>query len=255
MKKDGKGISQEDYTVRKFTVSEWLKYTAVFLAGDAVLAGLFFHSVIAWAAGLVFLPLYIRLQKRKLIRERAAGMREEFLTGAQLVLTAMQAGYAAENAFREALPELKKVYSQQDFIVTEFSRITAGTSLNIPLEKLLLNLAERSGVEDIERFAEVFVTARRSGGDLTAILRNTILVIQEKEETRREIATILAGREMEQTMMSVIPLGILAYVSLASPGFLSPMYHTTAGLLVMAAALGLYAAGWLWGRKIVRIEI
>ena len=245
----------EDYRIRHFTVTEWIAHTACFAALDLIFSFLFYRSWIAALAGAALFPVFVRERKQSLLRERRRLMRAEFLTGAQLTVTALQAGYAAENAFAEALKELRKMYTGEEFIIEEFSRLTAGVRLNLPLEKLLADMANRSGVDDIERFSEVFAISRRSGGDLTAVMFNTIQVIQQKEETRREIETMLAGKEMEQTMMSVIPLCILAYVGMASPSFLAPMYHSPAGILIMSAALAVYAAGWIWGRRIIRIDL
>jgi len=56
-------------------------------------------------------------------------------------------------------------------------------------------------------------------------------------------------------MMSMIPLFILAYVSVTSPGFLDVMYHNAAGILIMTLCLLLYLTAFLWGRKIMRIRV
>ena len=65
-----------------------------------------------------------------------------------------------------------------------------------------------------------------------AIMRNTISSIQQRQETRMEIETTLAGKMMEQNMMSAIPMLILGYVSLTSPEFLEVMYTSPAGKIV-----------------------
>ena len=246
---------REDYRQIRLTAFEWAQQMTAYAVIDAVFSCLFFRSLIAFVLGLAFFPVYIHMQKKALLQKRVIQMREQFLLAARLTAGSMQAGYSPENAFREALPELQKVYDRSAFIVTEYTRLASGLSLHIPLEELLADLAGRSGVEDIERFTEVFITARRSGGDLAGILLNTTEMIRAREETRKEIETMLAGRAMEQTMMAVIPLCILAYVGLASPGFMEPMYHTLPGVLIMAASLGIYAAGWLWGRHIIHIEV
>lgn len=216
---------------------------------------LFFRAWIPWLLFLGGLPLFLKDRKRQLVRRRGRDMQEQFLTGIQLVCTSLQAGYAVENAFGEALKELKKIYSEESFIVSEFTYLTVQTGLNRSIESLLEDLGERSRVEDIRNFAEVFYTAKRTGGDLMAIMRNTISSIQQRQETRMEIETTLAGKMMEQNMMSAIPMLILGYVSLTSPEFLEVMYTSPAGKIVMAVCLAIYGTACLWGRKIMTIEV
>ena len=55
--------------------------------------------------------------------------------------------------------------------------------------------------------------------------------------------------------MSVVPCMILIYVQMVSPGFLDVMYHNPAGIVIMSVCLLVYFLAWLWGRKIVSIEV
>ena len=171
------------------------------------------------------------------------------------VSTALTAGYSVENAFTQAYEELQKLYSEKETVLQEFRRIRVGILLNRTMEELLSDLAQRSGVEDIEIFAEVFETARRTGGDLIAIIRSTTASVSQKEETRQEIEICLSAKKMEQNIMSLIPCLLIAYVGLASPGFLDVMYQNPAGIAVMSICLGVYVFAFLMGRKIVAIEI
>ena len=44
--------------------------------------------------------------------------------------------------------------------------------MNRPVESVMDEFAVRTGVEDIQCFAEIFRTARRSGGNLVSITRS-----------------------------------------------------------------------------------
>ena len=129
------------------------------------------------------------------------------------------------------------------------------TSLNVPIETLLLDLGHRTHIEDIRNFAEVFQTAKRTGGDLIAIIRNAVTSIQMKKETSEEIEANLSGKASEQKIMSAAPIFLIAYTSLTSPGFLDVCYHNTLGIAIMTGCLLIYAAAFLWGRKIMQIEM
>lgn len=244
-----------DYHVYICTKKERLLALGVYLGLDGLISLLFYRS---WLAFLLFLPgfyWFYRDRKRAYSHQRKERLRREFMTGIQAVSTGLAAGYSVENAFVQALEELKKVYPEQAVSVLEFTGLAQGLAMNRQLEGLLLDLAERSGVEEIESFAQIFAAAKRSGGDLNAIIRNTISITRQKEEVAREIQVCISGKRMEQNVMSMVPFGILLYVGLASPGFLEGMYHNALGVAVMSVCLVIYAAAWLLGRRIVKIEV
>lgn len=244
-----------DYKVYRMTKKEIFKYAAAYILADVTVSILFYRSV---AAAVLFLPgiyFFFREIKKELAQKRRKRLERGFLVGMRCVSTALTAGYSVENAFVQACEELQKFYSEKEPVLQEFRRIRMGIGLNRTMEELLSDLAQRSGVEDIEIFAEVFETARRTGGDLIAIIRSTTASVSQKEETRQEIEICLSAKKMEQNIMSLIPCLLIAYVGLASPGFLDVMYRNPAGIAVMSICLGVYIIAFLMGRKIVAIEI
>ena len=247
--------SPPDYGTYRFTRKELIRNLALYLMLDAVFSFLFYRSLIAF---VIFLPgvyLFLKSRRIELTRQRSRKILAEFTTGMQMVNASLQAGYAMENAFREATAELRKIYPEDSFIMTEFRYILTQLRLNVPVESLLMDLGRRTHIEDIIHLAEVFQTAKRTGGDMIGIIRGAVTSIQAKAETREEIETNLSGKVSEQKIMSAAPLAIIAYTSLTSPGFLDVCYHSTLGILIMTGALAVYAAAYLWGKKIMQIEV
>ncbi|MCI5995543.1 MAG: type II secretion system F family protein [Blautia sp.] len=243
-----------DYRRYEFTWKERMVLFLEYLLLDGAVSFLFYRS---WIPFVLFLPgflLFLKLKREEQRKKRIRRLGSQFLTGMQAVSNALAAGYSVENAFGEALKDLQKAYGN-NLIVTEFSVIVTQLSLGRTLESLLEELAARSGEEDIKSFAEVFAAAKRSGGDLISIIRNTVSSISQKEETRQEIQVCIAAKKLEQNVMSVVPLFILAYVGAASPGFLDVMYHNVTGIAIMSICLVIYFLAWMLGRRIVEIEV
>ena len=249
------GSSPPDYGTYQFTRKELIQNTALYLVLDAMFSFLFYRSFIVF---VIFLPgvyLFLKSRRIELNRQRSRKILAEFTTGMQMVNASLQAGYAMENAFREATAELRRIYPEDSFIMTEFRYILTRLRLNVPVESLLMDLGRRTHIEDIIHLAEVFQTAKRTGGDMIGIIRGAVTSIQAKAETREEIETNLSGKVSEQKIMSAAPLAIIAYTTLTSPGFLDVCYHSTLGSLIMTGALAIYAAAYLWGKKIMQIEV
>ena len=244
-----------DYSTYTFSGKELMRYLLFYILLDACISYLFFYS---WIGFVVLLPgavPFLREKKKSLQKKRAGEMKKQFLDGIQMMAASLQAGYSVENALKEAVKELRKVYDADSFIVREFSRMETQTGMSRTMEALFLDFGRRCAIDDIQSFAEVFLTARRSGGDLLAVIRNTVSCIRLKQETMQEIETCLAGKVMEQNIMSLIPILILAYIKLSSPDFLSVMYGNIAGTTVMSLCFAVYVLAYFWGRKIVRIEV
>lgn len=246
---------ERDYEVYCFSKTERLRYIVTYLTICLGVSWLFYHSF--WAAVLFFpgVWLFLKGQKRKLVRFQKEALLNQFLTGLRAISSALNAGYSVENAVGEALKETEKVYGENGLFTEELREMERKLSLNQTLETLWADLGDRSHLEDLENFGEIFAVARRSGGDLNEIIHNTVENITRKAEAQREIEVSLAAKKMEQKIMSVVPFGILAYVDLGDPEFLEALYHNAFGITVMTVCLGVYILAFVWGRRIVEIEV
>lgn len=207
------------------------------------------------AVAAVLIPMMCHLQRHGNIRKRQEKLRNQFKECIRVVTASMQVGYSVENAFREAQRELEQLLGRQADICRELQQMNQQIRLNVPIEKLLEQLAYRSGVEEIFGFGQVFGYAKRSGGDFQRILQDTGERIVEKADLEQEIAVMIAGKQMEQKIMNVIPLGILFLIDRTSPEFLEMMYEGAFGRICMTVCLMAYGGAYLLSQKIVDIRI
>ena len=173
-----------------------------------------------------------------------------------LSLSANQrAGYSIENAFREAYRDMEMLYGLKSPICQEVRHIILGLENNVVLEKLLYSLGVRSSQQDIMQFADVFLIAKRSGGNMTDILEKTAAVIEQKIETDKEIQLMISAKKMEQKIMNMVPFLIIFYIGTTSKGFFDVLYHNLIGIVIMTICLGFYGAAYLLSKRIVEIEV
>ncbi|MCM1105412.1 MAG: type II secretion system F family protein [Blautia sp.] len=244
-----------NYCKYRPSLRERLKCIGMTVLLSVVIAYLFYDSV--W--GLLLCPaIYLVLQRRSMVLGRGRlqeQMGREFLDVLRTVSAALLAGMSMENAWREAGRELVSLYGEASVLGRELAGINSRVELNVPLEGQLEDLANRSGNADIASFAEVFSFAKRSGGNFVTILEGTAEHIRARFETDREIQVLVAAKKLEQKIMNFVPLLILAYLKLSSPGFLDILYGNVAGILFMSGCLLAYAGAILWSEKILKIEM
>ena len=157
----------------------------------------------------------------------------------QSLSAALNTGYSVENAFYETQKELKILYPSEARISKELLVITRKLRIHIPVEQVLEEFAEQVLSEDVKSFVTVFVTAK----------------IGDKIEVKREIDTMLAAKKYEFQIMSVVPYGIIGYMSLSFPEFMNELYGNMAGIGVMTLCLGIYAGAYYLGIRILRIDV
>lgn len=246
------GIQYDQYS---FSLKEWVGYIALGLALDAMVAYLFYRSIIAFILLLPLVVVFLKNKRKELLALRLKNLSVEFKEAIMAVSASLNAGYSVENAFIEAGSDLKNMFGKSSPIVKEFVYMAGRIRANENVEDILMDLAKRSGLEDVKDFADVFITAKRSGGDLNNIIRRTAYHIGDKIEVKRDIDTLMSAKKMEQNVMNVIPFLIILYMSVNSPGFLDPLYGNVLGVLVMTGCLMVYGLAIFLSSKIVSVEV
>ena len=244
-----------DYEMYHYSVKEILKYIAESAALCGIVDYLFYKSV--WA--LVFMApvsgMYLKWKKKQLIRERKRKLNYQFRDALNSMSVAVQAGYSVENAVSACVRDLEQLYSKDEDIVAEFRYIETQQKVSVPVEELFLDLGQRCRVEDIENFASILYTAKRSGGDLGNVLQKVARMLGDKIDVKKEIEATLAAKKSEQMIMSLMPAGIILYLRLASPGFLDMLYGNPFGIAAMTVCLTVYGLAYWMGKRIVEIEV
>lgn len=204
---------------------------------------------------VIGIPFFV-YRKRHFYENRQRKVLEEQFKDCLLSLAAsLRAGYSPENAWTEVQREMVLLHGEKSVIVKEIENIQHKLMIKQPLEAILEEFGERSCIEDIRNFADVFRIAKRGGGDLVAIISCTAKTISDKADVQREIQTIISAKKLEQKIMIVMPLAILVYMDVFNRGFLDVLYEGILGRVIMTGCFLVYMAAFLGGEKIVEMKI
>lgn len=249
--KETKGI---DYQTWEFTGREYLEIAGISL-GIAAAVNLLCYR--AWWACIAVVPVGIvcfHTYRKNRIQRRKEELYDSFRDLIAWMHTALRSGYSMENAVLEAAGQLEQSLGKENILVQELRRMRYKMMISVPVEQLFQELAVRSRIDDIATFASVLVIAKRTGGNVCEIFQNTWDIFCTRIDTMREIRAGVSSRRFEQNIMSVVPFGILGYVQLSFPEFLSVMYGNVIGVFFMSGCLAVYLAAWVLGKKILDIE-
>lgn len=222
-------------------------------AGAAVIM-IFYQSwpLAAAAAVLAFLlfPEFCRKsieekKKRKLVRE----FREVLYS----LITALRAGRSLEQALIAVGEDMDPAAAP--LLYPKWQLMLGRLQVNVTAESCLKELARDCGIEEIESLAEVIDIGRRSQGNMVEIIENTVRLLQDKIEIQEEVHLLLTKKRLEQKIINFMPFCVLGMLLMISPEYLSPLYGSIRGRIIMSACLGLAAGSLILSRHIAEIEI
>lgn len=244
-----------DYKKYCWRPRELLLYLSLYFLVSVLAAFLFFNHPLGLGLAALIVPVGLRTTKKQFRKRQQQELTIQFKDCMRFVAGALAAGYAMENAWQSAQVDLDKMYEPNAMMCLELKDINARLALNEPIEKLLLEFAWRSGVEDVLDFAQIFTFAKRGGGDFRTIIGSTVKKISDKAEIMQEIETTIAAKRLEQKLMNMIPLLLLLYIRISAPDFINPLYGNLLGIAIMSGCLLLYGFAMLLAEKIVEIEV
>ena len=90
---------------------------------------------------------------------------------------------------------------------------------------------------------------------MIGIIKNAVRQIGEKIDVKREIDTMMTAKQLEFRIMSAIPFAMILYIRLSFPNFMNVLYGNVLGGIIMSLSLVVYMAAYIFGKRIVEIEV
>lgn len=244
-----------DYNEYDMGITEKLIYCFVGMAVLFLVGYVFYRNLIFSAFLALFGLKYPKMRREQIIRSRKNKLTLQFKDMLYSLSSAVGAGNSVERALFVTLGDMKQQYNDPNaFIIKELELMTSRLSMNRTVEEVIGDFAGRSHIEDIGTFANIFGIAKRTGGNLIEIIRNTTQIIADKIETKTEIDTMVASQKMEQKVLTVLPIGLVFFMTKSAGDFMEPIFTTLTGRVVASVSLAVILIGTIWSKKIADIE-
>lgn len=244
-----------NYEKYRLNINEWIFVIVSFVIIDAAIAYIFYDSLTSiWIFSPLFIVYFKVYRDKKLIRIKER-IDDEFVKALNSISSSLSAGLSVENAFIEAAEDMERLFGDKSVIVKELRIINRRVESKEVLTDALNDFAKRSGSLAIEDFALVFSIANGYGGGFARIIQNCVDIIQNDRQIREEARILVRGKQYEQQVMSIIPIGIILYLRLSSKGFMSVLYHNFLGIIVMTICLIIYFLSIFISDRICNISV
>lgn len=244
-----------DYKTYQMAPAEKLCFICSLAGGLSVCSYLFYGNLLL----ALLLPLIYKEVKRFYCDYRAERRRNQLLLQFRDFLYSLSGSFAAGRHMGEALEEARRsladIYTGS-LMETEIAAMYCGIQETGQSDlEAMEDFAVRSGLDDVEAFAEVFGACRKTGGDMVAAAGKAAAVIGEKIGVEQEIRTMVSQKKLEGRIIMAMPVLVILFLQAASPDYLWVMYNTLAGRLLMTGALAAVIGAGIMIERITRIEI
>lgn len=234
---------------------EIIIYSGIFVISIAV--SFFFYRSFAFA--IIVLPFVKRIKQwigEMMIDRRRRELISEFKDFLFMTATALGSGNAINESIRESIPKIKEIYGEDAILAKELElmerRMNQGNENDVDV---LMEFAIRSRQEDIIDFVNIYSICLSTGASLITALNRATSVIIDKMTIDREIQEIVRTKRNEGMVIFLMPFVIIIFLNLFSPDYISPLYTTWIGRVIMTFVVVMNIFIYSIIRKIVRIEI
>lgn len=168
------------------------------------------------------------------------------------LLVTMAASLKAGHSFRQGIQAV--VDEGQPPASKEFKRVLTETQLGRPMDDALAEMAERVGSKNLSFVITSVAIQRQVGGSLAGIFDMVAEAVRQRQQFARKIRSLTGMGRMSAYVLCGIPFFMLAVTTLLNPEYMSPLYHTSTGHMLMATGLAMMAVGSLLLKKIVSFK-
>jgi tight adherence protein B len=133
----------------------------------------------------------------------------------------------------------------------EFAQIVGEYKLGKPLERTLTEAKERLRSENFVLFAAALLASRESGGRLNETVERISKSVLEMQRLDRKVRSETAQAKKSAVYMAVVPPLILVVYAWLDPNNVGLLFFTLPGQLMLAVAVLLNVAAYLWARRIL----
>lgn len=149
--------------------------------------------------------------------------------------------YAAKNSSGAMAKELKRAVWD----------VKAGKSF----EEAMEGLRRRTGGNEFSCLAVAMEIQHRCGGTLSQILHSVSQMLQQSAELEEELVTKTAQAQLSARVVAVMPIVVIALLSLVSPGYLSQFFSSVPGVALLVMAVILEVAGVVLVKRSMAVDV
>lgn len=197
------------------------------------------------AGGLLLPHLYVNFRRSRRFKRFGA----EFPNAVDIIVRGIKSGLPLVDCLKIIAAEA------QEPVKGEFKTIVDDQTLGMPLAEAVQRLPERIPVSEASFFAIVIAIQSRTGGNLSEALGNLSKVLRERKKMKSKIKAMSAEALASGGIIGSLPIMVGGLVYLTSPAYISLLFTTPIGNIVLVGSGIWMLIGIFVMRKMINFDI
>ncbi|PIS10305.1 MAG: hypothetical protein COT73_10075 [Bdellovibrio sp. CG10_big_fil_rev_8_21_14_0_10_47_8] len=174
---------------------------------------------------------------------------DQMVDGLTIMANGIKSGLSVTQSMERLVENLGNPLSQ------EFSLVLSQIRLGRSVEEALIELGERVPRPDVQMFVTSINILKETGGNLAETFTTICTTIRERQKIEKKIQAMTAQGLMQGIIITLVPIALIIVFMFVNPGYITPMFNTTLGLILLLAMFVLQIIGGVTIRKIVKINV
>ncbi|GMV61910.1 MAG: hypothetical protein AMXMBFR74_10790 [Parvibaculum sp.] len=223
-------------------------YIASVVCGLVVMLGLkfaglaLFIALLGGFAAAFGLPRWVLSY---LMKKRQKAFTEEFANAIDVIVRGVKSGLPVNDCLKIIATE------SPEPIRTEFQGIVEGQRVGVTLEQGLEKIYERMPLPEVNFFQIVLSIQQKTGGNLSEALGNLSKVLRERKKMRAKIQAMSQEAKSSAAIIGALPPGVMLLIYFTSPDYMTVLFTTTPGNMIIASGLMWMGIGILVMKKMI----
>ncbi|HBM87941.1 MAG: type II secretion system F family protein [Parvibaculaceae bacterium] len=220
--------------------------TGLFVAIGMSLSGLPIGAVVlgGFAGGFGVPRWFVNFKTKR----RQKAFVEEFANSLDVIVRGVKAGLPINDCLKIIANE------SPEPVGSEFKELVDGMAMGVTVEQGLLKVYERIPLSEVNFFMIVLAIQAQAGGNLSEALGNLANVLRDRKKMRAKIQAMSQEAKASAGIIGVLPPGVMGLIYLTTPDYISVLFTTTSGNMIIFGSLVWMGMGILVMRKMVNFN-
>jgi tight adherence protein B len=137
----------------------------------------------------------------------------------------------------------------------EFLEVVEGQRVGITIDQGIERMVERMPLSEVNFLAIVMTIQSKTGGNLSEALGNLSRVLRDRKKMKQKIRAISQEAKSSAAIIGALPFCVMGALAVLNPAYLTPMFDTTLGNILLVGSGTWMTIGVLIMRKMINFEI
>ena len=213
-------------------------------------SALFFGTGLIIAAAIGFAGAFgvPRWLLSYLKKRREKKFLDGFPDAVDVIVRGVKAGLPLLDCIKMIAPEAPEP------LKSEFRVILETQAIGMPLGEACGKLYERTPLPEANFFGIVVAIQQKAGGNLSEALGNLSRVLRDRKKMKAKIQAMSQEAKASAGIIGALPIAVMTLVYLTSPQYISLLFTTSIGNMMLAASAVWMATGVMVMKKMINFD-